>query len=184
MVRTVIGTRWADPPTRVRWESGRLGEPLVLRRPWRSPWLERPDGTPLPVDDSGARWAVGSDGTPVRVAVALSFLQVGQVLKVDGRPVPSTAPVGKSTGLGVLTGLFVLAMLGGMVAAALGYAACFLTIAVGRCEGDPSTRRSQAAAVAVVGAGVIVAAVALGVLITSALGAGPSILWGLADVVW
>ncbi len=176
-------TRWADPPSRVRWESGRLAEPLVLRRPWHKPWLERPVGTPLPVDRFGARWAAGSDGTPVRVAVAVSFLQVGHLLEVDGRPVPATAPVDKSAGFGVLTGVFVLHLLGGIVAAVLGYAACFLTIAVWRCEGDRSTRRSQAAVVAAAGAGVVAAAVALGVLITSALGAGPSILWGLAGAI-
>ena len=93
----IIRPRWSDPPTHIRWESARLAEPLLLRR--RGSRLERLDGTPLPTDPSGARQAVGADGAPVRVEVAPHLL--GPMLAVDGRRVPSTAPVSPSAGLGL-----------------------------------------------------------------------------------
>jgi putative Ca2+/H+ antiporter (TMEM165/GDT1 family) len=168
-----------DPPTGVRWESARLAEPLVLRRPWRAPWLERPDGTALPTDGSGARLADGADGEPVRVAPVFSFLQVGWMLQVDGRPVPVTAPVSRSAGLGVFAGTFAMFVLSGLIGAASWYAVCFLVIAVRRCEGDPSTRRSQARTVALAGAATGLVVIALGALLTAALRLQTPVLVGM-----
>jgi hypothetical protein len=175
------GPLWRDPPSRVRWESARLAEPLVLRRPWRNPWLERLDGTELPTDGSGARCAAGADDRPVRVAPVFSVLQVGWMLAVDGRPVPATAPVSKSTGLGVFAGVFVLYVGSGMIGAALGYAICYLTIAVWRCEGDRPTRRWQATTVALAGIGTGLAVIVLGVLVTRAFGLSSPSWWGLVE---
>ena len=137
-VVSVLGVRTApqDPPTRIRWTSVRLAEPLVLRRPWRRPWLEHPDGTPLATDADGARVAQGPDGRPVRVGARFSFLQTGWVLEVDGRPVPATAPMSRSAGFGVLTAVACAYVLGGAVGAALCYPSATLAIAVARCEGD------------------------------------------------
>jgi hypothetical protein len=133
----------------------------------------------LPTDGSGARCATGADGEPVRVAPVFSFLQVGWMLQVDGRPVPATAPVSRSTGLGVFAGTFAMFVLGGLIGAASWYVVCYLTIAVRRCDGDPSTRRSQATAVALAGAAAGLVALALGALVTAALGLQAPVLVGL-----
>jgi hypothetical protein len=169
--------RWQDAPTHVRWESARLAEPLVLRRPWRKPWLEREDGTPLPVNESGARWAQGVDGRPVRVGCRFDLLRMGWVLEVDGRPVPSTGAVSRSAGLGLLAGAYPMLLVGGMIGVLLGWAVCTATIAVLRCEGDRSVRRSQAAVVATTGACLTAAVVVLGALAARALGLDPAFYW-------
>jgi hypothetical protein len=80
----------------------------------------------------------------------------------------------------VLAGLFVPYMLGGLVAAELAYAICFLLIAVWRCEGDRPTRRAQATTVALAGAAAGVVIIALGVLASRALGLDAFLVWGLA----
>jgi hypothetical protein len=176
--------RWADPPVRVRWESARLAEPLVLRRPWHRPWLERPDGTALPVDGSGARCAEGADGRPVRVAAVLSYPRLGWRLEVDGRPVPSTAPVGPSAALCAMAGLAVLAVVTGVIGAQLGYLVCYLAVAVRRCEGDRATRRRQAAAVALAGTAAAAVVLALAILATRAvLGPDTHFLWGVVGAL-
>jgi hypothetical protein len=119
------------------------------------------------------------DDRPVRVAPVFSFLQLGWMLEVDGRPVPATAPVSRSTGLGVFAGVFVLFVLSGMVGAALGYAICHVTVAVWRCEGDRHTRRAQATTVALAGIGTGLAVTVLGVLATRSIGLHAPLLWGV-----
>jgi hypothetical protein len=174
--------RWSDPPTHIRWESARLAEPLLLRRRGfrRGSRLERLDGSPLPTDGSGARQAPGADGDPVRVEVVPHLF--GPMLAVGGRRVPSTAPVSPSTGLGLAAGAFLVLLLGGVISVSFGLVVCVMTINVLRCEGDRSTRRTQAAVVAVAGACVVAVLVALGVLVIRALGFD-SPVFGILGVV-
>lgn len=132
----------------------------------------------LGADGTGARSARGADGRPVRVTAQYDLLRAGLVLHVDGRPVPSTGAVSREVGLGLLVAQFAVFVVGGMVGLLLAHAACDLAVAVLRCEGDRSVRRSQAATVAVAGACVTAAVVTLGALASRASG-GPPILFGL-----
>jgi hypothetical protein len=72
---------------------GHLGEPLVIRWRGRRRRLEHPDGSELPTDRWGNRFAVGAKGSLVRVRPALGQGKFGHGVFVDDVLVPLDAPL-------------------------------------------------------------------------------------------